>query len=57
MGVMKEGFDNGISLGDGFCHFMGDGVVMLTQLDDGGEAHTVVLTVQDLSNIMATEAA
>lgn len=57
MGVTSEGYDSGISLADGFCQFMGDGVVMVHQIGDGGEAHTVVLTVRDLSNILATEAA
>lgn len=56
MGVKTDdGFDAGISLGDGFCQFLGSGVVAVTQLDEGGKAQTVCLTIEDLSAILACE--
>ena len=58
MGVKNEaGSELGINLAEGFCRFMGSGMVAVTQLDEGGKAQTVCLTIEDLSAILAAEAA
>jgi hypothetical protein len=44
--------DPELSLTEGYCEFMGDGLVAIHQVDEDGKAHSVHITEDDLRAIL-----